>query len=97
MRLYCTENPGWGFHGEMARIGVDAAEAFDQAARQIATATHGDGFKAALFLDSRQGRHFGDSVANYIDSLPLDKAIHAAVGRWIDWKALDRLMESVVC
>ena len=90
MHLYCTENPIYGFHGEMQRLGQDAPEAFDLAAREISKVANVDGFTAAAWLDSREGRHFGDDVANYLaagSALPI--AIHQAVGRWLDWTISD--------
>lgn len=86
MRLYCTENPEWGFHGEMVRVGQDANEAFDLAARQIGDETKTGGFAAAEFLDSRYGRQFGDDVVNATtQGLDLPRAIKAAIDRWMSW------------
>ncbi|MCF7995280.1 MAG: hypothetical protein K9L88_10625 [Chromatiaceae bacterium] len=94
MRMYCTENPDYGFHGTMATIGQDAAEAFDLAAREIGKVAMVDGIDAASWLDTRHGRHFGDDVANFLAAgSELPTAIHQAVGRWLSWNISARSAE----
>ena len=87
MRNFTTENPDWGFHGEMSRLeGIDPAEAFNEAAKQVASAAGVDGLTAAAWLDSRDGRHFGGDVScEYAMGKPIDRAIHATIGRWLGW------------
>ena len=88
MRNFISENPDWGFHGEMRNNqGIDPAEAFDLACRMIDSATGCGAFETAAWLDSRHGRHFGDDVSSAItEGKTLPEAIEAAISRWRSWK-----------
>lgn len=81
-----TQNPDWGFFGTIAHH-VCPETAWPLASRAIAAATGSmpDGVRG--FLDSRDGRHFADDVANGLFAgKPLDDAIRAAIARWMGWK-----------
>jgi len=94
MHRYMTENPTWGFHGTMKSAGADAAEAFDLAAQEIATIAKVDGFDAASWLDTRDGRHLADTVISRMITLDLPRAIHAAIGEWMSWNISEQSAES---
>lgn len=92
MNRYCTENPSWGFFGEMDRIpGIDPEMAFDLAVREIMRATNQSGLHVVQMLDARHGRHFADEVHNRIHSGggtrdELVNALAEAIGRWQTWR-----------
>jgi len=66
--------------------GIDPAEAFNEAAKQVARAAKVDGLVAAGWLDSRDGRHFAVDVLNEMPRhQSIDRAIHATIGRWLSW------------
>jgi hypothetical protein len=95
MILYCTANTGWGFTSAVESAPINAAAAFDAAAREIGLVTGTSPWAACVFLDSRHGRHFGDDVVNAIGDAGGDagKAVHIAVGRWLDAPAQKDLRE----
>ncbi len=81
-----THNTTWGFYGGIAQH-ADASEAWRLAMQAIVSATDFSEEAARDFLDSRQGRHFADDVANALhDGLALPPAIDAAVERWMSWR-----------
>jgi hypothetical protein len=70
-----TANEAWGFYGSIC-YHADPGEAWAAVfpAVQSATGASGEGVRA--FLDSRQGRHFADEVADGLCSgLPLPEAV----------------------
>ena len=88
-----TRNPEWGFFGTIERAGESPETAWELAfeAIQDATGAHDenaygpDGVRD--FLDSRDGRHFADEVANALCAgLQLEAAISAATDRYLGWK-----------
>ena len=86
MRQFCTENPDFGFYGTISLSYHDPRGAFDAAAREVAKVCGVDGLDAAGWLDSREGRHFAVDVLNELPRQDgIERAIHAAVGRWLSW------------
>ena len=82
-----THNEAWGFWGTMDQ---HAAAAWPLAMTAISNATHQPLDSVRFFLDSRHGRHFADDVHNGIHTgLGLERAIDAAITRWMGWK-IDR-------
>jgi len=79
-----TQNEDWGFYGTMNEQ-ADAAWPLAMAA--IAAATGEKLESVRIFLDSRHGRHFGDSVQNAIHAgANLPEAVNAAAQVWMGWK-----------
>lgn len=78
-----TQNNAWGFFGTMNEH-ADAAWPIAMAA--ISNATCQPLESVRLFLDSRHGRHFADSVLNQMHhGANLDSAITAATQEWMGW------------
>ncbi|MBR9837045.1 MAG: hypothetical protein GYB50_04025 [Rhodobacteraceae bacterium] len=88
-----TKNPAWGFFGTIDRGDrFNAQEAWNEASRQISTATADaavaddefwdEGIRG--FLDSRLGRHFADAVHENARKFnqPLDVAISETLAEW---------------
>lgn len=89
-----SQNTEWGFWGTIRRHesepDADVARAWELASRAIAAATGASPEGVRDFLDSRQGRHFADAVANRLHAgLALEPAVEAAVARWMGWR-IDR-------
>ena len=64
-----------------------ACLAWPRALRAICRATGEDADAVRLFLDSRFGRHFADSVQSARHhGLDLDSAIEQAVAHWMTWR-----------
>ena len=81
-----TNNEAWGFWGTIGHETADRSQAWALATTAIAKATGGTPEAVRDFLDSRQGRHFADEVANGLFAgLTLADAIDAAVARWMGW------------
>ena len=81
-----TANQAWGFFGSI-RHHADSDQAWALAFPAIAAATGASGEGVRAFLDSRQGRHFADEVADELHAgLPLPEAVEAAVERWMGWR-----------
>ena len=79
-----TQNEAWGFWGTM---GGHASVAWPIAMTQVAEATSEPFESVRAFLDSKQGRHFADSVLDALAAgLAMDAAIDKAIAKWIDWK-----------
>jgi len=79
-----TQNEAWGFWGTM---GDHASVAWPIAMQQIADITDEPLESARAFLDSKQGRHFADSVQDGLASgLAMDAAVAKAIAKWMDWK-----------
>lgn len=86
-----TRNTAWGFYGT-SRHHADPEAAWATAFAAIARATQASPEGVRDFLDSRDGRHFADEVANgLVTGQPLAAAIEAAVARWMGWR-IDRRM-----
>lgn len=84
-----TANQAWGFYGTSSAF-ADADAAWAIAFRAITKVTVGSAEGVRDFLDSRHGRHFADDVHNGIHTgLGLERAIDAAITRWMGWK-IDR-------
>ena len=79
-----SANLVWGFYGCLQE---QAAAAWPIAMAAIHEAT-GEPLEAVrAFLDSRQGRHFGDEVQNGLfRGLALPAAIDAATQQWMTWR-----------
>ncbi len=79
-----TQNEAWGFWGTM---GGQASLAWPIAMTQVAEATSEPFESVRAFLDSKQGRHFADSVQDGLASgLAMDTTVAKAVTKWMDWK-----------
>lgn len=86
-----TNNEAWGFWGAIGHQTPDRGEAWALATTAIGKATGGAPGAVQDFLDSRQGRHFADDVANELFAgLTLAHAIGAAVDRWMGWRIGER-------
>jgi len=84
-----TRNEAWGFYGT-SRHHADPDQAWSLAFTAIAKVTGGSPEGVRDFLDSRDGRHFVDDVANRLsDDNSLAAAIAAATDSWMDWR-IDR-------
>jgi hypothetical protein len=82
-----THNEAWGFFGLMQNTGADATQAWNAASAMIAAITDASPEAVCDFLDSRQGRHFGDDVHNGLASgRELEEAIEVAITRWMGWQ-----------
>lgn len=80
-------NPDWGFFGTVRHHCANPSEAWAIAGAAIADAIDdAEGYAAEGirdFLDSRDGRHFADSVsARLVAGEALKASIHAAVAEW---------------
>jgi hypothetical protein len=95
MTILPTNNEAAGFWGTI-RHHADPAEAWPLAMAAIEDATGAPDFAARDFLDSRHGRHFADDVANGLfHGLALEKAVDAAVDRWMSWTIGRRLSREI--
>ena len=55
--------------------------------QQIAETTGEPLESVRAFLDSKQGRHFADSVLDGLaGGLAIDAAVAQAIAKWMDWK-----------
>ena len=80
-----SENQTWGFHGTLAHH-ADSDAAWSLAMAAIADATGCALDEVRAFLDSRDGRHFADDVANaLLEHKSLADAIAAATTKWMGW------------
>ena len=81
-----TTNETWGFWGTIGHH-ADRGEAWALATTAIGEATGCAPEAVRDFLDSRNGRHFADDVANGLFAgFSLPAAIDAAVERWMGWR-----------
>ncbi len=87
-----SQNEVWGFYGTISHLedprASDPNEAWKLAFDAIRQATHLGDEAIRLFLDSRNGRHFADDVANALSpsqNTTLKEAILAATERWMGW------------
>ena len=79
-----TQNEAWGFWGTM---GGHACVAWPVAMQQIAEVTGEPLESVRAFLDSKQGRHFADSVQDGLaSSLAINDAVAQAIAKWMSWK-----------
>lgn len=78
-----TQNDAWGFFGTMNE---HAEVAWPIAMAAISDATCQPLESVRVFLDSRHGRHFADSVLNQMHhGANLDAAIADATQEWMGW------------
>jgi hypothetical protein len=78
-----TRNEGWGLYGTMNE---HAEAAWPLAMTAVANATGESLDIVRVFLDSRFGRHYADSVLDaFDDSRSLPDAIDAATRKWMAW------------
>ncbi len=78
-----TQNDAWGFFGTMNE---HADAAWPIAMRAVAEATSQSLETVRIFMDSRYGRHFADSVLDQMHrGANLDDAINAATQEWMGW------------
>ncbi len=79
-----TQNEAWGFWGTM---GGHACVAWSVAMQQIADITGEPLESVRAFLDSKQGRHFADSVRDELTGgLWINAAVAQSIAKWMDWK-----------
>ena len=79
-----TQNESYGFWGTM---GGHACVAWPVAMQKIAEVTGEPLESVRAFLDSKQGRHFADSVRDgQAGGLVIDAAVAQAIAKWMDWK-----------
>ena len=82
--LPASQNESFGFWGTM---GGYACLAWPLAMQAICRATNEDAYDVRVFLDSRFGRHFADSVNDARhQGLDLTAAIEQAVTHWMTWR-----------
>jgi hypothetical protein len=68
-------------------MGGHASLAWPIAMAQVAEATSEPFESVRAFLDSKQGRHFADSVQDGLAAgLAMDPAVAKAIAKWMDWK-----------
>ena len=80
-----TQNEAWGYYGTIGSH-ADSHIAWCLASEAIAAATGFEGVAVRDFLDSTQGRHFANDVADGLHyGQALHHAIEAAVRRWMGW------------
>jgi hypothetical protein len=81
-----TMNEAWGFFGTITRD-AEPNQAWALAMQMICQETGCSITAVRDFLDSRDGRHFADDVANGLDAgRDLPAAIGLAVARWNGWR-----------
>jgi hypothetical protein len=82
-----TQNQEWGFYGTISHH-AEPAKAWNLAITAISDATGLPLDTARAFLDSRQGRHFANAVANRLTDSEADNAaaISATVAEWMGWR-----------
>ncbi|QEY23563.1 hypothetical protein [Neisseria animalis] len=86
MNIPQTQNEDYGFFGTVALHHDEPQELWNAAVLGIAAATGESLEDAALFLDTRHGRHFADDVVGgLLNGLDGRAAVAAAVDRWLDW------------
>ncbi len=82
-QIPATSNESWGFFGTMNE---HAEAAWPIAMRAVAEATSQSLETVRIFMDSRYGRHFADSVLDQMHhGANLDDAINAATQEWMGW------------
>lgn len=80
-----TRNEAWGFHGAIAAH-ADPARAWPLAFVAVGAACDAEPYAVRAFLDSRQGRHFADGVADRLAcGIELAEAVEAETLRWLTW------------
>jgi hypothetical protein len=81
--MLSTQNETHGFWGTM---GGHASVAWPIAMAQVAEATSEPFESVRAFLDSKQGRHFADSVQDgLVSGHAMDAAVAHAISKWMDW------------
>ena len=86
-----TSNPDWGFYGTMAHEN-DPGQAWDLTLPKLVHMTGWEEDTVQIFLESRYGRHFADTVRDkMVSGLPLGEAIDAAIKTWMAWRVDKRL------
>ena len=82
--MLSTQNESWGFWGTM---GGHASVAWPVAMQQIAEITGEPLESVRAFLDSKQGRHFADSVQDGLaGGLAINAAVAQSIAKWMIWK-----------
>ncbi len=85
MNTLKSENESYGFYGTMSLDGC-AKAAWAAAMTAIAEDTGAEPDYVRAFLDSRWGRHFADTVHDYLGRLELEQTVAAAITHWNSWK-----------
>lgn len=84
LKIPASENESWGFGGTM---GGYASIAWPIAMTEISKATGEPLESVRVFLDSRHGRHFADSVQDaLLNSHDMHEAVAEAIEKWMSWK-----------
>lgn len=85
MKLLKSENSGYGFYNEMDQ--ADCADAaWGASMTAIAEETGAEPDYVRAFLDSVWGRHFADTVRDFLGQYDLTQAVAAAITHWNSWK-----------
>lgn len=91
-----TENEAWGFWGAIwaaFESKPETAYAWGYASQHLAYVTGADAEAVRAFLDSRQGRHFADTVLNHYGpgrAHTIDQAVNMAASEWKGYRLGDR-------
>ena len=82
-QIPATNNDAWGFFGTMNE---HAEAAWPRAMNAVADATGQSLETVRIFMDSRHGRHFADSVLNQMyQGASIEEAVAAATQQWMGW------------
>ncbi len=84
MDILHTRNPTWGFFGAFSHHDTDPTVAWPLAMEAIAKATGCSAQDVRRFLDSQQGRYFGEGVIGLMSAniaLELETAVDDAVAK----------------
>lgn len=82
-----TQNPDYGFYGTCFDADLDAQRCWTAAVGEIAKVSRQPAEDAAVFLDTRHGRHFADDVVcGCRNGLQPEEAVKAAADKWLGWR-----------
>lgn len=82
-----TQNTDYGFFGTCTDAGLDAQRCWAAAVKEVAEATAQPHEDAAIFLDTRHGRHFADdTVCAVLNGQSIEAAVKSAANRWLGWR-----------
>lgn len=83
-----TQNENYGFWGTMADNGRrDLEEVWTAAVTELAESTGADLTEARIFLDSVHGRHFADTVDEFLaEGRSAIESVRSAITEWQNYK-----------
>lgn len=91
MKPIPTRNEAWGFYGSISHH-ADPSLAWDKAFEAIAADTACSAEAVRDFLDSRQGRHFADTISDgLLKGQTIAGAVAGAVDQWQRWTTCRRM------